>query len=69
MNMTFPLKFVENPFLADLNVPEGTIYFIPRIERTLVFLEQTGEVKEYWSWSPKAAAIMTKLEIPKPERE
>lgn len=43
-------------------VPEGTILLLPPITLTYYLNKQTGEVKEYLNFNPKAAGFITNVE-------
>lgn len=42
-------------------IPKGTIFLIPPINRLRYENKETGEVKEYLEFDPKAAGIITNV--------
>lgn len=58
------MKPIDSPFgkiIVSEGIPEGTIYLLPPVTLNRYLNLQTGEVKEYFSFNPAAAGIITNV--------
>jgi hypothetical protein len=58
---------IDTPFgrlVESDSVPEGTLLLVPLVTLTRYLNYQTGEVKEYLNFDPKAAGVITNIGKP-----
>jgi hypothetical protein len=47
--------------IASVQVPKGTILFVPAVTLQRVLNYQTGDIKEWLEFNPKAAGTITNI--------